>query len=57
VAQLFGVPFAIVSGGLGCIAAVGLIVRKWPALLHYNGDEPLAAGDSIVAGAAIPPAS
>jgi MFS family permease len=44
VAQLFGVPFAIVSGGLGCIIAVFAIVRKWPVLLRYNGDEPIAAG-------------
>ena len=44
VAQIFGVPFAIVSGGIGCILGVGLIVRKWPALLHYNGDEPVEAG-------------
>jgi MFS family permease len=38
----FGVPFAIVSGGVGCIVGMGLIVWKWPHLLSYNGDEPLA---------------
>jgi MFS family permease len=40
VAQLFGVPFAIVSGGIGTILGVWLIVSLWPALPRYNGDEP-----------------
>lgn len=44
VAQLFGAPFAIVSGGIACILGMLLIVRKWPALLTYNGDEPSLAG-------------
>jgi len=44
VAQLFGAPVAIVSGGIGCILAVLLIARKWPQLRAYNGDEPILAG-------------
>jgi len=44
VAQLFGAPFAIVSGGVGCILAVIWIARKWPQLRSYNGDEPVRAG-------------
>ena len=44
VAQLFSAPFAIVSGGIGCLVAVFLIVRKWPVLLAFNGDEPAVAG-------------
>ncbi|MEW5829119.1 MAG: MFS transporter [Chloroflexota bacterium] len=44
VAQLFGAPFAIVSGGIGCILGVALIARKWPQLRAYNGDEPILAG-------------
>lgn len=44
VAQLFGAPFAIVSGGIGCILGMTLIVRKWPELMDYNGDEPVTAG-------------
>jgi len=44
VAQLFGAPFAIVSGGVGCILAVLWVVRKWPHLRLYNGDEPVQAG-------------
>jgi MFS family permease len=44
VAQLLGAPFAIVSGGIACILGTMLIVRKWPALLAYSGDEPALAG-------------
>ena len=44
VAQLFGAPFAIVSGGIACVLGMTLIVRKWPALQTYNGDEPSLAG-------------
>ncbi len=44
VAQLFGAPAAIISGGIGCILAVLLIARKWPQLRAYNGDEPILAG-------------
>jgi MFS family permease len=44
VAQLFGAPFAIISGGVGCIIAAVLIARKWPQIRKYNGDEPIAAG-------------
>jgi MFS family permease len=44
VAQLFGAPFAIVSGGIGCIVGMWLIVRKWPFLTSYNGDEHIGAG-------------
>jgi MFS family permease len=43
VAQLFGAPAAIISGGIGCILGLGLIIRKWPLLLTYNGDEHLPA--------------
>lgn len=43
VASLFGVPFAIISGGIGCIVGTLLIAIKWPELRRYNGDEHLAA--------------
>jgi MFS family permease len=43
VASLLGVPFAIVSGGIGCILGMGLIVWKWPQLLIYDGMEPAPA--------------
>ena len=41
VAQFFGAPFAIVSGGIGCVVGLALVVWKWPQLVHYNGHEPL----------------
>ncbi len=46
VAQLFGAPAAIISGGIGCILAVILIARRWPQIRKYNGDEPVVAGTS-----------
>jgi MFS family permease len=42
-AHYFGVPLAIIAGGIGCIVGMALIVRKWPLLLTYNGDEHLPA--------------
>jgi len=44
VAQLFGAPFAIISGGIGCIVGMWLIIRKWPIMRSYNGDEHIPAG-------------
>ncbi len=41
VAQLFGAPFAVVSGGIGCLLGLGWVIRQWPQLLTYNGHEPL----------------
>ena len=46
VAQLFGAPVAIITGGIGCIVGVALIARKWPELRNYNGDEPTLAGST-----------
>lgn len=43
-AQFFGAPFAIVSGGIGCLLGVFWIARKWPMLRMYHGDEPALAG-------------
>ena len=39
VAQILGVPFAIISGGAGCVLAAWMVVRKFPQLWKYNGDE------------------
>jgi len=44
VAQLFGAPFAVITGGIGCIIGTFLIIWKWPHLMKYNGDEPTLAG-------------
>lgn len=43
-AQLFGAPYAIISGGIGCIIGTIAIAWKWPHLTKYNGDEPMLAG-------------
>lgn len=44
VAQLFGAPFAIVSGGIGCLLAVAWVIRRWPLLWSYDRVEQVAAG-------------
>ena len=49
VAQLFGAPAAIISGGIACVLGMSLIVRKWPALLTYNGDEHSQTSPSTAA--------
>jgi MFS family permease len=46
VAQILGTPFAIISGGVGCILAAFWILRRWPVLRTYNGDEPALAQTS-----------
>lgn len=43
VAAAFGVPFAIISGGIGCIIGMSLVAWKWPQLVKYDGQEPQAA--------------
>ncbi len=44
VAQLFSAPIAVISGGIGCILAVIWVVRKWPAITSFSGEEPIRAG-------------
>jgi MFS family permease len=43
VAQFFGPTLAIITGGVGCILAVAAVAFKWPQIVRYNGDEPVAA--------------
>jgi len=43
-AAAFGVPFAIISGGIGTIIAAVLIMVKWPQLRTYDGPEPHPIG-------------
>lgn len=43
-AQIFGVTFSVVSGGIGSLLAVAWIARRFPQLGKYRGDEPLFAG-------------
>lgn len=44
VAQFFGAPFAVITGGIGCIIGTFLIIWKWPQIARFNGDEPIEAG-------------
>jgi len=37
VAQFFGAPIAVITGGIGCILATGWIARRWPQLKEYDG--------------------
>ena len=39
VAQLFGIPFALISGGIGCILGVGFVMKKWKELPTYTGNQ------------------
>jgi hypothetical protein len=41
-ASLFTAPFAVVSGGLACVAAVGGVVLAFPELARYDGRRPPA---------------
>ena len=47
IAQLLGVPFAIVSGGVGCVLAALVVVRKFPQLWNFNGDEALPSSEIL----------
>ena len=51
VAQILGAPLAIITGGIGCIAGLGLIVAKWPPLLAYDDHEPRIAVAAALPGA------
>ncbi len=46
-AQFLGVPFAIISGGVGCIVAAGILLRKIPQLWSYSGDDETVEGGNI----------
>jgi MFS family permease len=46
VAAAFGVPFAIISGGIGTILAAILIMTRWPELHTFDGREPQTAASA-----------
>jgi len=39
VAQFFGAPIAVITGGIGCILATSWVARKWPQLWGYDREE------------------
>jgi MFS family permease len=43
VAAIAGARFSVVSGGVACLAGVGLILVAFPALLRYDADRVTAA--------------
>ncbi len=42
VAQWLTTPISIITGGIGCLVAVGIIALAWPQLRRYRGDEAFA---------------
>jgi hypothetical protein len=42
VAQLWGAPLPVVTGGLGCLMAVAWVRLRYPQLIDYRGTEPVA---------------
>lgn len=46
VASAVSTPFAIVTGGIGCMIAVLFTAFRYPSLRNYNGDEQVKAGGS-----------
>ena len=48
VASLWGAPLAVITGGIGCLVAVGAAARFAPALRDYRdaGPEPSPRGSS-----------
>ena len=50
VANWFGAPFSVISGGVGCLLATAWIAATTPALRHYGGSELVPAGARADAG-------
>lgn len=40
VAQFLGAPAAIITGGIGCLVGMAMVVSKWPQLFSYNFHDP-----------------
>lgn len=41
-AQWLGIPGAVVSGGIGCVIASMLVLKRYPQLWHFTGSETTA---------------
>ena len=39
VAQAWGTPLAIITGGIGCILGVALVALRWPQLKKYDSPD------------------
>jgi hypothetical protein len=40
VANLWGAPFSVVTGGIGCVLATAWIAARTPALRRYRRESP-----------------
>lgn len=43
VANAWGAPFSVITGGLGCLLATGWVAARTPSLRHYRRESPGAA--------------
>ena len=48
VANGWGAPFSVVSGGLGCLLATGWVAWRTPALRAYRREESAPLGQRAV---------
>jgi MFS family permease len=53
VANWFGAPFSVITGGLGCLLATGWVAASTPALRHYGRAEAIAATEATLSDRAI----
>ncbi len=57
VAQAFGAPISVVTGGLGCLLTLGWVSARYPQLRRYDGGEAIVeVGAGAPAPAIQPPA-
>ena len=47
VAQLFSAPISVVSGGIGCLLAVGWIAARTPELRRYRRSQAVLMSDAV----------
>ncbi|HET7010953.1 MAG TPA: MFS transporter [Anaerolineales bacterium] len=50
VAQIWGAPISVVTGGIGCLLAVLWVRLRYPQLIRYRGTEPMLAGAEPAGG-------
>src|SRR5437773_638931 len=47
VAQWFGAPFSVISGGIGCLIATFWVAKSTPQLRHYNAPDHAPDADRL----------
>jgi MFS family permease len=48
VANWFGAPLSVITGGLGCLLATGWVAASTPALRHYGGSQHVEVTEATV---------